>query len=229
MKKDDGKEDSQRCKDACPCCDRKTSPLPLIRDISILDVFSCTLWKGSIWGKGPLDCLCGREDTLVRALIPLSLRGVEQWRYPATSMHTGHEELFYNPSAFADCVITRGTTTVYSDGHNMINSIGLPAFIRVLDSAAHYAVKFLWGVPATYPHFPGVEGGPIFSSGELKSLLARYDDCVSLSEVDSYDGYWMAKIRLLKPCLWPLQLESVQRAYPGGILRSPEHACCRWD
>ena len=31
-----------------------------------------------------------------------------------------------------------------------------------------------------------MEGGPIFSSGELKSLLARYDDCVSLSEVDSY-------------------------------------------
>ena len=54
----------------------------------------------------------------------------------------GHAELFYNPSAFADCVITRGTTTVYSDGHDMINSIGLPAFIRVLDSAAHYAVSF---------------------------------------------------------------------------------------
>jgi adenine deaminase len=163
----------------------RKNPSLLLHDIDIFDVFTGLLWKGNIWVSDVWIAYVGEKlpQTDKNTMI---VDGKGKVAVPGYIDAHGHADLFYNPSAFADYVITRGATTVFSDSHDMINSIGISSFMRVRESAATFPVKFLWGVPATYPPYPDIEGGQLYPPHELIGLMERCDDCVSLSEVAPY-------------------------------------------
>ncbi len=157
----------------------------IIKDADILDVFGGSIFKGSIWiykswiayvgDKKPLP---GDETIIIDAEGFVAVPGY-------IDAH-GHADLFYNPSTFGDYVVTRGATTVFSDAHDMINSIGVDGFVEVLKTSDRFAIKYLWGVPAAYPPYPDIEGGELFSIHEIWKLFANYRDCVSISELSPY-------------------------------------------
>lgn len=157
----------------------------IVKDADILDVFSGSVFKGNIlvyksWIAyvGEREPLIGNKTTIIDAKGYVAVPGY-------IDAH-GHADLFYNPSSFGDFVVTRGATTIFSDGHDMINSIGVGGFIEVLKTSDKFAVKFLWGVPAAYPPYPEIEGGELFSFHDIWKLFTNYRECVSISELSPY-------------------------------------------
>ena len=151
----------------------------------ILDVFNGALFDGDVWVyKHWIAYVGSRKTPADERTRVVDARGLVV--IPGFIDAHGHADLFYNPASFSDAVITGGTTTVFSDGHDMINSIGIEGFIEVLKSGDIFNIKYLWGVPATYPPYPEVEGGEMFSIEDVRKLLSGYGRCVSLSELSSY-------------------------------------------
>lgn len=157
----------------------------IIEGASVLDVFTGELFPGDIWVYGNWIAYVGEKkakaggDTVVTDATGLTA-------VPGYIDAHGHSDLYYNPATFSDVVVTRGATTVFSDAHDMINSIGLKGFLEVLSGARRFNIKYLWGVPATYPPYPEVEGGEMFSLFDIWSLFSHYPECASVSELSPY-------------------------------------------
>jgi adenine deaminase len=157
----------------------------LIKDVSILDVFSSSIFRGNVWVYKHWIAYVGDkapapgEDTLI-------IDGRGKVAVPGYVDAHGHADLFYNPSTFADVAVTKGATTVFSDAQDMVDSIGIQGFMEVLKVSEGFALKYLWSVPAAYPPYPDVEGGELFSMDDIKKLFSTYKECVSMSELSAY-------------------------------------------
>lgn len=163
----------------------ETPPDLILENAQILDVFSGSIFKGSIWVYKSWIAYIGERAPLIGDATHL----IDADGFVAVPGYIdahGHADLFYNPSTFADFVVTKGATTVFSDAHDMINSIGVEGFIEVLKMGDKFAVKFLWGVPAAYPPYPEIEGGELFSVHDVWNLFAHYKECASISELSPY-------------------------------------------
>lgn len=157
----------------------------IIRDVDILDVFSKEIFHGNILIHKSWIAHIGEKKVPIDDNTRI-IDGNGCVAVPGYIDAHGHADLFYNPSAFADCVIQRGATTVYSDAHDMVNSIGIGGFREVLKRSDEFNVKYLWGVPAAYPPYPDFEGGELYTTDEIRDLLANWKDCVSVSELSPY-------------------------------------------
>jgi adenine deaminase len=168
----------------------KDPPDLLITDLNILDVFSANFFKGHIWVYKYWIAYVGDKNPPVgnKTLI---IDGKGKTAVPGYVDGHGHADLIYNPSTFADVAVTKGATTVFSDSQDMVDSIGISGFIEVLKVSDGFGLKYLWSVPATYPPYPEVEGGELFSVDNICNLFSNYKECVAMSELSSY-------IRILK-------------------------------
>ena len=161
----------------CPDC--------IIANTAVLNVFDGTVFEGNIWiYRNWIAYVGGKEPIKDERTTVIDGEGFVA--VPGYIDAHGHADLFYNPATFGDMAITTGTTTVFSDGHDMINSIGVEGFIEVLKISDTFSTKFLWGVPATYPPYPDVEGGEMFSFYDVWRLFSRYRECASMSELSPY-------------------------------------------
>ncbi|HEX2966326.1 MAG TPA: adenine deaminase C-terminal domain-containing protein [Syntrophorhabdaceae bacterium] len=157
----------------------------LITDVAILEVFSSAIFTGHIWIYKHWIAFVGDKKPPVTESTTI-IDGKGKIAVPGYVDAHGHTDLFYNPSTFADAVITRGATTVFSDSDDLIDSIGVAGFMEVLKVSDAFAVKYLWGVPATYPPYPDVEGGDLFPAEDLLNLLRESKECAAMSELSSY-------------------------------------------
>ncbi len=108
-----------------------------------------------------------------------------------------HTDLFYNPAAFSEQVVQTGTTSVFSDMHDLANALGLSGVRQVLKDAPHYPITFYMGVPSSSPPFPRFEGKEVFTVGEVLSLLKR-PETLGLSEMTAFVRILEKDPRLLK-------------------------------
>ena len=157
----------------------------VVRAADILDVFSGTLFKGSIWVYRHWIAYVGEKEP-VTGPHTLVVEGEGMVAVPGYVDAHGHPDLFFNPSTFAEVAVTRGATTVFSDAQDMVDSIGISGFLEVLKAADGFALKYLWSFPATYPPYPHVEGGEFFSLYDVSKLFSEHRECAAVSEVSSY-------------------------------------------
>jgi len=162
----------------------------IIRDAGILDVFSGSIFNGQIWVHNNWIAYVGDRNLQV-GRNTVTIDGKGKIAVPGYVDAHGHADLFYNPSTFAEVAVTRGATTVFSDSQDMVDSIGISGFIEVLKVSSGFALKYLWSVPATYPPYPEVEGGELFSIEDIIKLFSDFKECVAMSELSSY-------VRILK-------------------------------
>ncbi len=161
------------------------APDLVIEGASVFDVFTGEIFPGDLWVYGSWIAYVGEKKAQIGANTEVIDAG-GLVAVPGYIDAHGHSDLFYNPATFSDVVVTRGATTVFSDAHDMINSIGFKGFLEVLRKAGHFNIKYLWGVPATYPPYPEVEGGEMFSLYDIWSLFSRFPECASVSELSPY-------------------------------------------
>jgi adenine deaminase len=108
-----------------------------------------------------------------------------------------HTDLFYNPVAFSEQVVQTGTTSVFSDMHDLANALGLSGILQVLKDAPQYPVTYYMGVPSSSPPFPRFEGREVFPMGEVLRLLKR-PEALGLSELTAFVRILDKDPRLLK-------------------------------
>jgi adenine deaminase len=161
------------------------APDIVIKGGEIFDVFTGEVFSGDLWicGNwiayvGEKEAKAGEGTTVVDASGLVAVPGY-------IDAH-GHADIFYNPATFSDVAVTKGATTVFSDSHDLMSCLGPKGFVEVLRKARYFNIKYLWGVPATYPPYPEVEGGEMFSIYDIWDLFSRHPECASVSEVSSY-------------------------------------------
>jgi adenine deaminase len=103
--------------------------------------------------------------------------------------HT-HCDLFVNPFAYANQVVTSGTTGFFNDGHDLASALGVDAFLGIMAELGRSLISVYTGVPSAAPPYPGVEGRELWSDGDVAKAL-KHDNVLGLSELSSY-------VRLLK-------------------------------
>ncbi len=96
-----------------------------------------------------------------------------------------HMDLFYGPFAYADYVLTRGTTNLFNDGHDLAAAMGVDAFLDIFERLQAGVMTVLTGAPAATPPYPGVEGEELWSLGDFQKAIGR-DFVASVSETVSY-------------------------------------------
>lgn len=107
-----------------------------------------------------------------------------------------HTDLYYNPAAFSEEVVKTGTTSIFSDMHDLANSLGLSGILRVLQDAPAYPLTYYFGVPSSSPPFPQFEGKELFRIRDVFRLLKR-PEALGLSEMTAFARILKGDQRLL--------------------------------
>lgn len=161
------------------------APDIVIEGGSVFDVFTGEIFAGDLWiYDNWIAYVGGKKARIDGKTEVVDAKGLVA--VPGYIDAHGHVDIFYNPATFSDVAVTKGATTVFSDSHDLFSCIGPEGFVEVLRKARHFNIKYLWGIPATYPPYPDVEGGEMFSIYDIWSLFSRYPECTSVSEVSSY-------------------------------------------
>ncbi len=97
-----------------------------------------------------------------------------------------HADLYYNPFAYANFVLARGTTGFFNDGHDLANGLGAEPFLKIMTTLSKGPLSVYTGVPAaSSPPYPEVEGGELWSQADLENAMT-YENVLSISEVTPY-------------------------------------------
>ena len=100
--------------------------------------------------------------------------------------HIHPESSSLSVTRFAEAVLARGTTSVFTDLHEVGVVGGMEAIDASLEEARGTPLKFYFVVPSHVPFAPGLEtSGGLFDAGIISSALER-EDSVGLSEVVSH-------------------------------------------
>ncbi len=127
-----------------------------------------------------------------------------------------HTDLFYNPAAFSDQVVQTGTTSIFSDMHDLANALGFSGIRQVLKDAPGYPITYYLGVPSSSPPFPRFEGQEVFSVEEILHLLKK-PEALGLSEMTAFVRILNREPRLLKILIQAKKLGKTVEGHTTGV------------
>lgn len=149
----------------------------------IVNVYSGEIYPGGvaifrdkILAVGDIEHKIGPETEIIDAggnyIVPGFIEG-----------HIHPESSNLSVPRFAEAVAKRGTTSVFTDFHEVAIVGGLEAVDAVLEEARNTAIRFYWIVPSHVPFSPGLEtSGGRFHAGIIVPALDR-PEAVGLAEV----------------------------------------------
>lgn len=83
----------------------------------------------------------------------------------------GHVDIMYNPLAFTEAVLPKGTTSIAADNHNCVGALGRRGIKLMLDLVRDLPLNFFLGIPPVSPPLPQFEGEDIYPLPKFRSLL----------------------------------------------------------
>jgi adenine deaminase len=149
----------------------------------IVNVCSGEIYPGGIACFGPhiiavgdIDYTLGPQTQIIDAKgRPVVPGFVEAHIHPESSN--------LSVQRFAEIMTMRGTTSVFTDWHEVGIVRGLPGMLAVIDEGHRTPVRFHWCVPSHIPFNPELEtAGVVLTSNELIPAL-DHPDAVALNEV----------------------------------------------
>lgn len=163
----------------------KTPADMVIKNGQIVNVFTGEIYEGgvAIAGKriaavGEIDYTIGEKTQKIDAegnyLVPGFLDG-----------HIHTESSTLSPARFAEIALSHGTTSIFTDFHELGVVGGMPAMEAAMEESKTTPLKFHWVMPSHVPFSPGLEtsGGSI--NPEIIREALKRDDIVGLSEIVS--------------------------------------------
>lgn len=166
-----------------------------IRGGQVLNVYtgelireSIALYKDRIAYVGPSEKMIGPKTRLSEAQGEILVPG-----YMDPHAHT---DLYFNPATFSEQVVQTGTTSVFSDMHDLANALGLSGILQVLKDAPSYPITYYFGVPSSSPPVPRFEGKELYTTREVLQLLKR-PEALGLSEMTAFARILKGDQRLL--------------------------------
>ncbi|MEI8131521.1 MAG: adenine deaminase C-terminal domain-containing protein [Leptolinea sp.] len=163
----------------------KTPADMVVNNGRIVNVFTGEIYEGGvaiagdrIAASGDVAYAIGEKTEVIDAggnyIVPGFIDG-----------HIHPESSTLSPARFAEIALCHGTTSVFTDFHEIGVVGGMPAMEAAVEEAKTTPLKFHWVMPSHVPFSPGLEtsGGSINPEIIRKALLR--DDVVGLSEIVS--------------------------------------------
>jgi adenine deaminase len=104
-----------------------------------------------------------------------------------TDSHIHIESSMLTPGSFALSAVSRGTTAVVSDPHEIANVMGMEGIRFMLDDSQKVPLKFFFGAPSCVPATSFESSGAAISADDI-SLLMGMKEIKFLAEVMNYPG-----------------------------------------
>jgi adenine deaminase len=101
--------------------------------------------------------------------------------------HIHIESSMVTPGSFAMEAVSRGTTGVVSDPHEIANVLGIEGVKFMIEDALKVPMKFWFGAPSCVPATTHETSGAAINSAGIKELMGR-SDIKYLSEMMNYPG-----------------------------------------
>jgi adenine deaminase len=157
----------------------------VIKNGQIVNVLTGEIYPGGVAVAGDKIAACGDVDYAVGENTKII---DAESNYIVPGFIDGHihpESSALSLSRFAEIVLSHGTTSVFSDLHEIGVVGGMTAMEASLKEARQTPLKFNWVMPSHIPFSPGLEtsGGSI--NAEIITEALQRDDVVGLSEVVS--------------------------------------------
>jgi adenine deaminase len=112
----------------------------------------------------------------------------EQYIMPGlTDAHIHIESSMVTPGSFAKAAVSRGTTAVVSDPHEIANVLGIPGVRYMINDAARVPLKFYFGAPSCVPATPYESAGATIDSSGISELL-KIPEIKYLAEMMNFPG-----------------------------------------
>ncbi|NIQ37492.1 MAG: amidohydrolase family protein [Proteobacteria bacterium] len=179
-----------------------STPDILITNGQILNVYTGEILSGDVVVNGPLIRYVGPATTEFKK-PKKTIDASGAYVIPGFFDPHAHTEILFNPASFSNQVVLTGTTSVFSDSHDLAASLGPSGFRRILKDSEKYPVKFFSGVPATSPPISGIEGDEFYKLAHFTDLI-QHPSVLGVSEITSWvrilEGHQdvMAKIEVAR-------------------------------
>ncbi len=112
----------------------------------------------------------------------------EQYIMPGlTDAHIHIESSMVTPGSFAAAAVSRGTTAVVSDPHEIANVLGIPGVHYMINNASKVPLKFFFGAPSCVPATSFESSGAVINSEGISELL-ELPEIKYLAEMMNYPG-----------------------------------------
>ena len=86
-----------------------------------------------------------------------------------TDAHIHIESSMVTPGSFAMAAVSRGTTAVVSDPHEIANVLGIPGIKYMINDAARVPLKFFFGAPSCVPATSFESSGATINSEDIRA------------------------------------------------------------
>mgnify|MGYP000333128923 CR=1 FL=1 len=178
----------------------------------VLDGHDIAIKAGRIAYVGPDASYCTGPDTQV-----IEAEG----RYMVPGLCDGHmhiESGMLTPAEFARAVIPHGTTTMFTDPHEIANVLGLEGVRLMHDEALLQPVNIYTQMPSCAPSAPGLETTGYEISAEDVAEAMTWPGIIGLGEMMNFPGVANADPKMLA------EIAATQRAGKtvGGHYASPD-------
>ncbi|MCG7628233.1 adenine deaminase [Epibacterium sp. MM17-32] len=178
----------------------------------ILDGHDIAITAGRIAYVGPDASYCMGPDTQV-----IEAEG----RYMVPGLCDGHmhiESGMLTPAEFARAVIPHGTTTMFTDPHEIANVLGLEGVRLMHDEALLQPVNIYTQMPSCAPSAPGLETTGYEISAEDVAEAMTWPGIIGLGEMMNFPGVANGDAKMLA------EIAATQRAGKtvGGHYASPD-------
>jgi adenine deaminase len=104
-----------------------------------------------------------------------------------TDAHIHIESSMVTPGSFAMAAVSRGTTAVVSDPHEIANVLGIPGIKYMINDAARVPLKFFFGAPSCVPATSFESSGATINSDDVKQIL-ELSEIKYLAEMMNFPG-----------------------------------------
>lgn len=101
--------------------------------------------------------------------------------------HIHIESSMVTPGSFARAAVSRGTTAVVSDPHEIANVLGLQGIKYMINEASKVPLKFYFGAPSCVPATSFESSGAKIDSGDIEELL-ELPEIKYLAEMMNFPG-----------------------------------------
>jgi adenine deaminase len=101
--------------------------------------------------------------------------------------HIHIESSMVTPGSFAQAAVSRGTTAVISDPHEIANVLGIKGIRFMISDASTVPLKFFFGAPSCVPATSFESSGAIINSDDILELLSM-PEIKYLAEMMNYPG-----------------------------------------
>jgi adenine deaminase len=167
---------------------------------------------GRIAYVGPDASYCTGPDTQV-------IQANERYMIPGLcDAHMHIESGMLTPAEFARAVIPHGTTSMFTDPHEIANVLGLPGVRMMHDEALMQSVNIFTQMPSCAPSAPGLETTGVELGPEDVAEAMDWPGIIGLGEMMNFPGVSAGDPKMLA------EIAATQRAGKtvGGHYASPD-------